>query len=98
VEALRAGRRVLVHCAAGINRSSSVCCAALMLMEGLRPQEALARVRERHPEAHPDPYHWFALQHLPALIKSGRRERRDGADGARDLVGLGLPHALARRD
>jgi hypothetical protein len=98
VEALQAGRRVLVHCAAGINRSSSVCCAALMLLEGLHPEEALARVRERHPEAHPDPYHWFALRHLPALVKSGRRERRDGADGARDLVGLGLPHALARRD
>jgi hypothetical protein len=91
VGALQAGRRVLVHCVAGINRSSSVCCAALMLLEGLRPEEALARVRERHPEAHPDPYHWFALRHLPALIKPGRRDQRDGAG---DLVGVGVPPHL----
>jgi hypothetical protein len=66
VERLRAGRRVLVHCYAGINRSSSVCCAALMLLEGLSAEEALARVRERHPSAWPDPYHWFVLRWLSA--------------------------------
>src|SRR5262249_38412582 len=65
--ALRAGRRVLVHCAAGINRSSTVCCAALMLLEGLSAERALERVRERHPVADPDPYHWFALQRLRGI-------------------------------
>ena len=63
-ERLRAGRRVLVHCAAGVNRSSTVCCAALMLLEGLSAEAALARVRERHPEAAPDPYYWFLLRWL----------------------------------
>ncbi len=71
--ALRAGRTVLVHCVAGFNRSSSACCAALMLLEGLRPEAALARVRERHPEAHPDPYHWFALRQLDRRLSSGGR-------------------------
>jgi hypothetical protein len=64
VERLRGGRCVLVHCYAGINRSSSVCCAALMLLEGISADEALARVRERHPAAWPDPYHWFVLRGL----------------------------------
>ena len=63
-ERLRAGQRVLVHCAAGVNRSSTVCCAALIALEGLSAAEALARVRERHPDAAPDPYHWLLLRWL----------------------------------
>jgi hypothetical protein len=65
-ERLRAGQRVLVHCYAGINRSATVCCAALILLEGLSAEAALARVRERHPEAWPDPYHWLLLRWLAA--------------------------------
>ncbi|MGE5333742.1 MAG: dual specificity protein phosphatase family protein [Nitrososphaerota archaeon] len=65
---LRAGQRVLVHCYAGVNRSATVCCAALMMLEGLSAHEALARVRENHPSCRPDPYHWFLLEHLHAAI------------------------------
>jgi predicted protein tyrosine phosphatase len=72
VERLRAGRRVLIHCWGGINRSSSVCCAVLLLLEGLAPEEALARVRAQHVEAAPDPYHWFALQRLAAERRAAR--------------------------
>jgi dual specificity protein phosphatase-like protein len=61
---LRAGQQVLVHCYAGVNRSSTVCCAALMLLEGLSAEDALARVRENHPSCRPDPYHWFLLERL----------------------------------
>jgi hypothetical protein len=64
VNRLRAGQQVLVHCYAGFNRSTTVCCAALMLLEGLSAEEALARVRVHHPLAWPDPYHWFALRWL----------------------------------
>ena len=64
VERLRAGRSILVHCYAGINRSATVCCAALILMEGLTAEQALARVRESRPGAQPDPYHWFLLLRL----------------------------------
>lgn len=74
--ALGEGRRVLVHCAAGINRSSTVCCAALILLEDLSPEAALSRVRERHPEAHPDPYHWFALCELHRQLTCGRSGER----------------------
>lgn len=65
---LRAGQRVLVHCYAGVNRSSTVCCAALMLLEDISADEALARVRENHPSCRPDPYYWFLLQHLREAV------------------------------
>lgn len=64
IERLQAGQRVLVHCSAGMNRSATVCCGVLILLEGLTAEAALARVREHHPWARPDPYHWLALRWL----------------------------------
>ena len=74
---LRAGQRVLVHCYAGVNRSSTVCCAALMLLEGLSAYEALDRVRENHPSCRPDPYHWFLLEHLHEAVAAEELARED---------------------
>jgi hypothetical protein len=67
---LRAGRRVLVHCMAGLNRSSTVCCAALILLEGLSAEAALARVREQHRWAGPDSAHWIKLRWLAQAAAS----------------------------
>ena len=64
IERLKAGQRVLVHCSAGFNRSVTVCCATLILLEGISAEAALERVRERHPWARPDPHHWLALRWL----------------------------------
>jgi hypothetical protein len=64
IERLRAGRRVLVHCSAGFNRSVTVCCAVLILLENLSAEAALERVRQHHPWARPDTYHWPALRWL----------------------------------
>ena len=64
IERLQAGRRVLVHCAAGMNRSATICCAVLILLEGLTAEAALERVREHHPWARPDSHHWLALRWL----------------------------------
>jgi hypothetical protein len=64
IERLQAGQRVLVHCSAGMNRSATICCGVLILMEGLSAEAALERVREYHPWARPDPYHWLALRWL----------------------------------
>jgi hypothetical protein len=61
-ERLRAGKKVLVHCVAGMNRSAAVACATVMLLEGLSAEEALARVREHHPWSRPDPIHWLRLR------------------------------------
>ena len=67
LERLRKGQSVLVHCAAGFNRSTTVCCAALIMLESLNAETALARVREHHPWARPDPHHWLALKWLAKL-------------------------------
>ena len=61
---LRKNQRVLVHCAAGMNRSATICCAALILLEGLTAEQALERVREHHPWARPDSRHWLKLRWL----------------------------------
>jgi protein-tyrosine phosphatase len=64
IERLRMGRRVLVHCSAGMNRSGTVCCAVLTLLEGISAEDALERVREHHPWARPDSHHWLVLRWL----------------------------------
>lgn len=64
IEHLQKGENVLVHCVAGMNRSTTICCAVVMLLEGLTAEDALKRVREQHPWAKPDSYHWLALRWL----------------------------------
>ena len=64
IERLQNDQSVLVHCVAGMNRSVTVCCATLILLEGLNAETALARVREHHPWARPDSHHWLALRWL----------------------------------
>lgn len=72
IDRLKQGERVLVHCSAGMNRSSSVCCAVLILLEGLSAEAALRRVREHHPWARPDPRHWLALRWLASKQGTAR--------------------------
>ena len=64
IERLRQGQHVLVHCSAGLNRSVTVCCAVLILLEGLSAEAALKRVCEHHPWARPDSHHWLMLRWL----------------------------------
>ncbi|MEW6404079.1 MAG: dual specificity protein phosphatase [Chloroflexota bacterium] len=64
LERLKKDQRVLVHCVAGMNRSTTICCAVLILLEGLSAEAALERIREHHPWARPDSYHWLALRWL----------------------------------
>jgi hypothetical protein len=69
IERLQQNQRVLVHCVAGMNRSVTICCAVLILLEGLSADDALARVREHHPWARPDSHHWLALRWLAKTKK-----------------------------
>lgn len=64
IDRLTRGKRVLVHCSAGLNRSVTVCCAVLILLEGLTAEAALQRVFEHHPWARPDSHHWLMLRWL----------------------------------
>jgi protein-tyrosine phosphatase len=75
---LLAGKRVLVHCVAGVNRAPTLCVAILMLLEGLTARAALARVRQHRWMAFPDPWHWRALRLLEAELE--RERRLDGED------------------
>ena len=68
-ERLLAGQRVLVHCVAGMNRSATICCAVVMLLEGLTAEAALERVRKHHPWARPDSNHWLKLRWLESSLK-----------------------------
>lgn len=69
VERLQGNQRVLVHCVAGMNRSTTVCCAVLMQLEGLSAEAALERIRQHHPWARPDSHHWLALRWLEVSHK-----------------------------
>ncbi|MDL1910174.1 dual specificity protein phosphatase family protein [Chloroflexi bacterium CFX6] len=64
INRLQENESVLIHCVAGMNRSPTVCCAVLMLLEGLSAEEALRRVYETHPWAKPDSHHWLMLRWL----------------------------------
>lgn len=64
IERLQKNESVLVHCVAGMNRSATISCAVVMMLEGLTTEQALQRVREQHPWAKPDSYHWLALRWL----------------------------------
>ena len=60
-EQKKLGHRTLVACAAGINRSSSFCTAALMAEEGLSLLDAFREVKNRHPESMPHEPVWASL-------------------------------------
>ena len=49
------GHRVLVHCRAGISRSSLVVAAYLVRYDGLSVAAALAKIKEARPYAEPNP-------------------------------------------
>jgi protein-tyrosine phosphatase len=56
------GHSVYVHCLAGVGRSPSVCAAHLTQIEGISLEEAIAKVQDRHPYAHPDPAQIAVMQ------------------------------------
>jgi hypothetical protein len=64
IEHLQKDESVLIHCVAGMNRSTTICCAVLMQLEGITAEQALERVYENHPWAKPDPHHWLMLRWL----------------------------------
>ncbi|XP_044070322.1 dual specificity protein phosphatase 13 isoform X1 [Siniperca chuatsi] len=70
--ALAMGGRVFVHCLMGVSRSATLVLAFLMIVEGLRLQEAVAAVRP-HRDICPNP---GFLQQLRGLDMSLERERR----------------------
>jgi protein tyrosine phosphatase len=50
-DAIADGRRCLVHCVAGAQRSAAVVACFLVARRGMEPSAAVARVRARRPDA-----------------------------------------------
>lgn len=71
---LRADKRVLIHCTAGVNRSATLTCATLMVVEGLGATEALARIYRFHRPAHPEDSHWLALRQMEIALADLRAQ------------------------
>ena len=59
-EQIRQRHRVLVHCFAGVSRSSTICTAYLYEC-GMSLDEAFALVQEKHPIAQPHEELWHSL-------------------------------------
>eukprot|EP00003_Mantamonas_plastica_P023880 TRINITY_DN4365_c0_g2_i2.p1 TRINITY_DN4365_c0_g2~~TRINITY_DN4365_c0_g2_i2.p1 ORF type:complete len:287 (-),score=55.44 TRINITY_DN4365_c0_g2_i2:599-1345(-) len=53
-EAEQEGGRALLHCRAGVSRSTTVCCAYLMYKKGMSLADAYNLCRERRQVAHPN--------------------------------------------
>ena len=67
---LRAGKTVLIHCMAGVNRSTTLTCAVLLHIEGISADAALRRVQRFHPPTHPEDRHWQALRQLAIALRA----------------------------
>ena len=72
-ELIHAGKRVLVHCMAGVNRSTTLVCATLMRVEGITARDALMRVYRFHPRAHPEDRHWLVLRQIDIVFSDEAR-------------------------
>ena len=53
-EARQSNGRVLVHCACGVSRSTTLCCAYLMKYHSMTLEEALIQIRSRRPIVQPN--------------------------------------------
>jgi len=53
-KAISQGRKVLVHCVAGVSRSASMCIAYLMQHHGMSLEEAKAKVKKQRPCTRPN--------------------------------------------
>ncbi|XP_023266399.1 dual specificity protein phosphatase 13-like, partial [Seriola lalandi dorsalis] len=96
--ALAMGGRVFVHCLMGVSRSATLVLAFLMIVEGLRLQEAVAAVRP-HRDISPNPGFLQQLRSLDMSLEREKRRRRQAQtlSVARDkttLSSLGVTHIL----
>eukprot|EP00760_Papus_ankaliazontas_P025360 PhM_4_TR2667/c0_g1_i1/m.71706 len=73
----RSGRRVVVHCFAGVSRSATCVIAYLMLSEGISLESAVAQVKEARPCICPNEGFKRQLRELEADINSGKIKMGD---------------------
>lgn len=77
-EAMEAGGKILVHCHAGISRSTSMVIAYLMVYAGLSWDEALETIRKTRPHVMPNPaIERSVKRHLGNTITAGNTMFRE---------------------
>jgi protein-tyrosine phosphatase len=76
----RGERSILVHCASGISRSVSVCCAWLMFREGQTFSAALEQIRVVRPWAKPNAGFSSQLTVLSDFVNEAERGPGDGIE------------------
>ncbi|CAF0981537.1 unnamed protein product [Adineta ricciae] len=72
-EARQAGGRVLVHCACGVSRSSTICCAYLIRHHSMSVEEALIHLRSRRHIIRPNAAFLRQLIQYSELIDTYKR-------------------------
>ncbi len=63
------GRKVYMHCAAGVGRAPTMAIAYLV-STGLTVDEAYAQIKRKHPDTDPGPKQFAAVREYEALISS----------------------------
>jgi protein phosphatase slingshot len=64
-ESIKLRKGVLIHCAFGISRSSTLVCAYLIKKHGMSVNAAIAHVKARRPKANPNSGFLLQLQTIP---------------------------------
>jgi atypical dual specificity phosphatase len=68
INSAKEGERVLVHCAAGVSRASTMCIAYLMFHKEFNLETAHRYVKERRPVIHPNRGFWEHLFKLETSL------------------------------
>jgi len=84
---IKSGHSVYVHCTAGINRATLCVLSYLTLVEGWPMDDALKRIRQRRPQAHPYLDCWFTARNRLLEGREDELTRRSQANYDRRLVG-----------
>lgn len=71
-EAQQTNGRVLVHCACGVSRSSTLCCAYLIKHHGMTLEEALVHLRSRRSIVQPNSGFLRQLIHFNDQVERDR--------------------------
>jgi protein-tyrosine phosphatase len=79
-EAVKAGKTVLVHCHAGVGRSSLL-CSCYLVYAGMNAEEAWQTVKEHRTIAYLNPRQAAALQEFAAVIMQERTTTSTPLDG-----------------
>jgi len=73
-DVVRRGGKALVHCMAGISRSSSLCIAYLMKYKGLTLQQAYSHMKAKRPLIRPNDGFWRQLISYERDLKRRKQE------------------------